>query len=168
MDSELDALLSKLKKIRLVITDVDGVLTDGGLYYTEDGMVMKRFNVKDGMGTLLLREKKILCGIISTDKSSIITKRAERLKLDFVYTEIWDKKSQMLELCKQYEISSDNVAFIGDDVNDLDIIKSVGFSACPRDAVDKVAEIVDSVCTKNGGQGAFREFADLILSAHKK
>jgi YrbI family 3-deoxy-D-manno-octulosonate 8-phosphate phosphatase len=168
MDYELDKLLSKLKKIKLVITDVDGVLTDGGLYYTEDGMVMKRFNVKDGMGTLLLREKKILCGIISTDKSSIITKRAERLKLDFVYTEIWDKKSQMLELCKQYEISSDNVAFIGDDVNDLDIIKSVGFSACPRDAVDKVAEIVDFVCTKNGGQGAFREFVDLILSTHKQ
>jgi len=164
MNDELKYLAPKLKKIKLIITDVDGVLTDGGLYYTEEGMVMKRFNVKDGMATHFLREKGIKCGIISTDKSSIITKRAERLKLDFAFIEIWDKKAKMLEICSEFNIEPSNVAFIGDDVNDIDIIKSVGFSASPRDAVDKIISIVDYVCTKNGGQGAFREFADLILS----
>lgn len=166
MNSDLKQITEKLKKIKLIITDVDGVLTDGGLYYTEEGMVMKRFNVKDGMATHLLHQKEIKCGIISTDKSSIITKRAERLKLDFVFTEIWDKKSKMLELCDEFNITPENVAFIGDDVNDLDIIKSVGFSASPKDAVDQVLQIVDYVCTKFGGHGAFREFADLIISAH--
>lgn len=165
MNNDLNQITEKLKKIKMIITDVDGVLTDGGLYYTEEGMVMKRFNVKDGMATHLLHEKGIKCGIISTDKSSIITKRAERLKLDFVLTEIWDKKSKMIELCYEYNISPENVAFIGDDVNDLEIIKNVGFSAAPKDAVDRVLQSVDYVCTKSGGHGAFREFVDLIISA---
>lgn len=164
MNNDFNSLEQKLRKIKLIITDVDGVLTDGGLYYTDEGMVMKRFNVKDGMATHLLREKGIKCGIISTDKSSIITKRAERLKLDFAYIEVWDKKSKMLEICSEYNILPENVAFIGDDVNDIEIIKNVGFSAAPKDAVDKIISIVDYVCTKNGGHGAFREFADLILS----
>lgn len=164
MNNELKILAPKLKLIKLVITDVDGVLTDGGLYYTKEGMVMKRFNVKDGMATHLLRKRGIKCGIISTDKSSIITKRAERLKLDFAYIEIWDKKSKMLEICSDYNLQPENIAFIGDDVNDIEIIQSVGFSAAPKDAVDKIISIVDYVCTKNGGHGAFREFADLILS----
>ncbi len=159
-------IIEKLKQIKMLITDVDGVLTDGGLYYTEEGMIMKKFNVKDGMGTFLLRNKGVLCGIISTDVSPVITKRGERLKMDFTYIGIHDKKSKMLELCDEYGITPEEVAFIGDDVNDISIIETVGFSAAPSDAVDKIIDMVDYICVREGGKGAFREVVDLILK-HK-
>ena len=92
-------LKEKLNKIKLLITDVDGVLTDGGLYYSEDGLVLKKFNVKDGMGVRRLKEICIECGIISTDEPNIIMKRNERLKMDFIYTGVWDKKSKLNEIC---------------------------------------------------------------------
>ncbi len=161
-----ELFIEKLKKIKMVITDVDGVLTDGGLYYTADGLVIKKFNVKDGMGTVLLKEKGIICGIISTDISPVITKRGERLKLDFTYIGIHDKKAKMLELCDEYGILPEEVAFIGDDVNDIGIIQSVGVSAAPSDAVDKIIDMVDYICVREGGKGAFRELADLVLK-HK-
>lgn len=156
-------IVEKIKKIKLVITDVDGVLTDGGLYYTAEGLVMKKYNVKDGMGAVLLRKRGFLCGIMSTDVSPVITKRGERLKLDFTFIGISDKKSKMLELCDEYGIEAENVAFIGDDVNDIEVIESVGFAACPNDSVDEIIERSDYICKRNGGNGAFREFADLIL-----
>lgn len=159
-------IIEKIKHIKMLITDVDGVLTDGGLYYTQEGMIMKKFNVKDGMGTFLLRNKGVLCGIISTDVSPVITKRGERLKMDFTYIGIQDKKSKMMELCDEYGILPEEVAFIGDDVNDISIIESVGFSAAPSDAVDKIINMVDYICVREGGKGAFREVVDLILK-HK-
>ncbi|MCB9247131.1 MAG: HAD hydrolase family protein [Ignavibacteriales bacterium] len=153
----------KLKKIKLVITDVDGVLTDGGLYYTSEGLVMKKFNVKDGMGMRLLRERGIKNGIITTDTSELIRIRGERLKVDHLYLGVWDKENKMKEICEIENILPENVAFIGDDVNDIGIINEVGFSASPNDAVDEVKNIVDLVLTKKGGEGVYREFSDLIL-----
>ncbi len=160
--------LNKLKKIKMVITDVDGVLTDGGLYYSSEGLTMKKFNVKDGMGTRLLREKGIWVGIITTDgeTESILKKRAERLKLDFLYTGIWQKEEKLDEICKEYGIGLENIAFVGDDVNDLSIIDTVGFSVAPADAADTVKQKVDFVLQNKGGEGAFREFADLLISIH--
>ncbi|MBK8943811.1 MAG: HAD hydrolase family protein [Ignavibacteriae bacterium] len=155
--------LRKVYKIKLVITDVDGVLTDGGLYYTSEGMVMKKFNVKDGMGTRLLKEQGIKCAIITTDTSELIKIRGERIKVDYLFLGIWDKENKMKEICEIENISPENVAFIGDDVNDLGIIREVGFSACPVDAVDEVKNLVDLVLTRKGGDGVFREFADLII-----
>ncbi|MFH0736403.1 MAG: HAD hydrolase family protein [bacterium] len=155
--------IEKIKKIKLVIMDVDGVLTDGGLYYSSDGLIIKKFNVKDGMGAVLLKQKGIICGIMSTDVSPIITQRGERLKLDFTYIGIWNKKQKMLDLCDEYGIEAENVAFIGDDVNDLEIIGSVGVSACPADAVDEVLNKAEYICSKRGGDGAFRELAEIIL-----
>ncbi|MEN8194193.1 MAG: HAD hydrolase family protein, partial [Bacteroidota bacterium] len=128
-------LKSKNKKIKLVITDVDGVLTDGGLYYTQEGLVMKKFNVKDGLATRRLREYGFECGIISTDGPDLIEVRNKRLKMDFVITGTWEKLEKLEELCKERNITVKNVAYLGDDVNDLNIIKAVGFSACPSDAV---------------------------------
>ena len=159
--------LNKLKNIKLVITDVDGVLTDGGLYYSSDGLVMKKFNVKDGMGTRLLREKGILVGIITTDGETdkILRKRAERLKLDFLFTGVWQKEEKLHELCEEFKIGFENIAFVGDDVNDLSIIKVVGFSAAPSDAVNAVKQNVDLILEAKGGEGAFREFADLLIEA---
>ena len=151
----------------MVITDVDGVLTDGGLYYSSEGLVMKKFNVKDGMGVRLLRNSGILTGIITTDGDSnqLINKRVERLKLDFLYTGVWDKESKLKEACIKYNLNLENVAFIGDDVNDLSIMKEVGFSTAPSDAVVEVLDVVDLVLQKKGGEGVFRELADLIIKA---
>jgi YrbI family 3-deoxy-D-manno-octulosonate 8-phosphate phosphatase len=153
----------KSSKIKLVVTDVDGVLTDGGLYYTSEGLVMKKFNVKDGMGVRLLRENGIKNAIITTDTSDLITIRGERLKVDYVFLGIWDKKNKLLEICNSEKILPENVAFIGDDVNDNGIIDIAGFTACPNDAVDEIKDRVDLVLTKKGGEGVFREFSDLIL-----
>lgn len=154
-----------LRDIRIIFSDVDGVLTDGGLYYTEEGLTFKKFNVKDGMAVNLLREAKIYCGIISTDKSKIIQTRAERIKMDFAVIGEWDKKSKAEEICAGYGLNLSQAVFIGDDVNDIELLRSVGFSTCPNDAVKKVKETVNYVSSKNGGEGIFREIADLVLQA---
>ena len=160
-------IASKLKKIKIVLSDIDGVLTDGGMYYTEDGMVMKKFFVKDGMGTTLLKKAGLLTGVISTDVSLINKTRAERLKMDFLYLGVWGKDKTLDEICEQTKLSPENIAFIGDDVNDLQILQKVGFAACPVDAVDEVKKIVHYKCKNKGGKGAYREVVDLILKYHK-
>ena len=160
--------LSRLSKIKIVITDVDGVLTDGGLYYTSDGLVMKKFNVKDGMGVKLLRDSGIKNAIITTDSSELIRVRGERLKVDYLYLGVWDKENKLTEICNSENILPENTAFIGDDLNDTGIIKAAGFSACPSDAVTQIKDIVDLVLPTKGGHGAFREFADLIIKSKLK
>jgi len=157
-----------LENIKIVVSDVDGVLTDGGLYYSAEGMVMKKFNVKDGMGVVRLKKAGLLTGIISTDNSDIIKSRAKRLKMDFAVTGTWNKKEEMINLCRKYGYTMENVAFIGDDVNDLEIIKNVGFSAAPADAVPEILEIVDYICSQKGGEGVFRELAELVLKNSKR
>ena len=156
-------ILEKLKKIKLVVTDVDGVLTDGGFYYSEEGISLKKFNVKDGMGFRLLRQNNFLTGIITTDTSRFITQRAERLKPDIFITGTWEKLEELKQKLKEYNLQLQNVAYIGDDVNDSEIIDAVGFSAAPNDAIEEIIEKVDYVCKRKGGEGAFREFADLII-----
>ena len=155
----------KLSRIKLLLTDVEGVLTDGGLYYTDGGLDFKKFNGKDGMAVKLLRETGLLCGVISSDKSDIIKTRAERLKMDFALTGVWEKKAKAEELCAELGISLENCAFIGDDVNDIELIAASGFSACPADAVRAVQDSVDYVSTLPGGNGVFREIADMILKS---
>ncbi len=154
----------KIKKIKLVIADVDGVLTDGGLYYTAEGLSIKKFNVKDGMGVLRLREMGLMNAIITTAKSDLMRRRAETLKLDYYFEGVWDKETKLLEICKAENLLPENIAFIGDDVNDLTIIDVAGFTAAPIDAVEDVKEAVDIVLAKKGGKGVFREFAELIIS----
>lgn len=154
-----------LNGIKLVITDVDGVLTDGGLYYDQHGMALKKFNVKDGMGVRLLKEKNIKTAIITTDNSDIVKTRAERIKVDYLFMGVWDKENKMKEICQEETISTSEVAFIGDDVNDLGIISEVGISACPADAVAVVKEQVDIILSNEGGKAVFREFTDLIIKS---
>ena len=161
-------MLSKIKKIKILLTDIDGVLTDGGMYYTEDGMVMKKFFVKDGMGAMLLKKAGFLTGAISTDVSLINRTRAERLKMDFVFLGVWEKEKTLDEICEQTKLLPENVAFIGDDVNDLLILQKVGFAACPVDAVDEVKKSVHYKCKNKGGKGAYREVADLIPKYHHR
>ncbi|GJQ61461.1 MAG: hypothetical protein SCALA702_05140 [Melioribacteraceae bacterium] len=161
-------LLEKIKNLKLVVTDVDGVLTDGSLYYTENGLVMKKFNVKDGMGVKLLREAGLKTGMISTDTSKFMRLRAERLRMDYIYLGVWEKQVTLREICDDMNITMAEAAFIGDDVNDLGVMKEAGFTACPADAVDEIIEISNYKCKNNGGRGAYRELVNLILSIKKE
>lgn len=146
----------------MIITDIDGVWTDGGLFYTIDGLVMKRFQVKDGMGVNIARQKGIETAIISGDASEIAVVRGQKLKIELIYKNIENKKEVLDEICGIRNLSYENIAFIGDDINDLEIINFVGLSAAPSDASAQVIEIVDYICKKRGGEGAFREFVELI------
>jgi 3-deoxy-D-manno-octulosonate 8-phosphate phosphatase (KDO 8-P phosphatase) len=161
-------LFSKIAKIKIVLTDVDGVLTDGGLYYSSEGQVMKKFNVKDGMGCVLLKKSGLQTGLISSDSAPLIGTRGERLKMDYIHFDVRDKVAVLDEICAKNNITYENIAFIGDDVNDLDILKVVGFSAAPNDSVEEILEVVNFICKKKGGDGAYREYADLIRGIKEK
>lgn len=158
-----ERIINIIKDIKLVVTDVDGVLTDGSLYYTEDGLVMKKFNVKDGMAVKLMREAGLKTAMISTDTSKFMRIRAERLRMDYIYLGVWEKQITLRDICDDMNITVAQTAFIGDDVNDTGIMKDAGFSACPADAVDEIVQLADYKCEKKGGEGAYREFANLIL-----
>ena len=148
------------REIKLFAMDVDGVLTDGGMYYSKEGEVLKKFNTKDGMGIELLRKNNIIPVIITKEDSEIILRRAEKLKIKEVYIGIKDKLKIIEKLAKKYKINFQNIAYIGDDINDLPVLKKVGLSFTPNDAISKIKEIVDCITLKKGGEGALREAID--------
>lgn len=157
--------VEKAKKIKLVLTDNDGVLTDTGVYYSVKGEELKRFSIRDGMGMVRLRDLlKIETGIVTGETSGSVKKRAEKLKLKYVYLGVDDKNKELDKILIEHNIKADNIAYIGDDVNDIEIIKRCGFTASPNDAIDEVQTIVDYICKNKGGNGAFREFAELIIA----
>jgi 3-deoxy-D-manno-octulosonate 8-phosphate phosphatase (KDO 8-P phosphatase) len=157
-------LKERAKKIKLVLTDNDGVLTDNGVYYLETGESMKRFSIRDGMGVVRLRNIGIETGIITGELSGSVRTRAEKLKIKELFQGVLDKKSVLEEILKRRNLKPDNIAFIGDDINDNEIIKMVGLSASPADGMNSIKEIVDYVCQEKGGYGAFREFAEVIIA----
>lgn len=158
-------LADRAKKIRFVLTDSDGVLTDTGVYYSSEGEVMKRFSIRDGMGVERLRNiLGIETGIITGEESGSVQKRAEKLHIKHLYRGVKDKRSLLPEILTELKLNKENIAFIGDDVNDLELLKEVGLTATPGDGTDFVKNIVHYVCTSYGGNGAFREFAELIIS----
>jgi YrbI family 3-deoxy-D-manno-octulosonate 8-phosphate phosphatase len=161
-----ESIIEKAKQIKLVLTDNDGVLTDAGVYYSEKGEELKRFNIRDGMGVERLKNiAKVETGIISGELSTSVEKRAQKLGIRELHLGI-SKKTNILEnILNQKEIAEENIAYIGDDVNDLDIMKRVGLTACPADALFMIRDFVDYICEKEGGQGAFRELAELIIFA---
>ena len=155
--------------IRLFLSDVDGVMTDAGMYYTESGDEFKKFNTHDGMGFQLLREAGIATGIVTSENTNMVTRRAEKLKVDFLYQGKRDggKLAAAVEMCEKQGISIKEVAYIGDDINCLNLLSAVGLAACPANAVEKVKAIPGIVqLNKAGGEGAVREFIELILSTH--
>jgi YrbI family 3-deoxy-D-manno-octulosonate 8-phosphate phosphatase len=158
-------LAVKAKKIKVVLTDNDGVLTDTGVYYSPKGEEFKRFSIRDGMG--VERLKKLLnveTGIITGEETGSVIKRAEKLNIKILYTGVKKKEHLLPEITKNYNLKYENVAFIGDDVNDIEIMKLAGFTASPADAVPFIREMVDYICENRGGNGAFREFAELIIA----
>ena len=158
-------LITKAKKIKLVGTDIDGVWTDARMYVTSEGEWMKAFSTYDGMATAMLNKKGIIVAILTGENSDIIIAWAEKLNIDEVYVNEHEKLKRLTYLTKKYEISMDEVAFIGDDLNDLEVLKGVGFSALAGNSpiIDQFTP--DYITTRHGGNGAFREFADIILNA---
>ena len=154
----------KIKRIKLVITDVDGVLTDGGMYYNNEGEYMKKFNTRDSMGMELLLDNGIKTIFMTREDSKIVKERVKKIKIVELYSDILKKESLIPEILKKYDVTTEQIAYIGDDVNDLEIMKIVGFSATPSDGNNTIKEIADYTCELGGGEGAFREFADLINS----
>lgn len=161
-------LIIQCKKIKLVITDVDGVLTDGGMYYTAKGDSMKKFHVRDGMGVALLRSDNVPTIIVTKEQTRIVKQWAKKMKIKKLFDGIQDKKKVLQQICNEFKVKENETAYIGDDINDVDLLKSVGFSACPNDAIDVVKNNSDYVCSKKGGEGVLREVAEIILSAKAK
>ena len=158
------SLSNRCKKIKLVLTDVDGVLTDGGLYYTAEGDIMKKFHVRDGMGVTLLRRNNIKTIIITKEKTKMVKQWAKNMNILKLYDGIIQKEIVFEDICKKYSVTPDETAYIGDDVNDLKLLKKVGLAATPNDGIKQAKEISHYVCKSSSGKGAFRELADLILS----
>lgn len=155
---------SKLEKIKLLVIDVDGVMTDGGMYVSESGDEMKKFNTKDGMAILHLTKNDFQVAIISSGfKGDAVKQRAERLGIQHCSVSRTPKIETLTSICSALELNLNNVAIIGDDINDLEIIKKVGFSACPSDAVNAVKSNVDVILNKKGGEGCVRELIDFYL-----
>jgi 3-deoxy-D-manno-octulosonate 8-phosphate phosphatase (KDO 8-P phosphatase) len=163
MDKQL--LQEKAAKIVLLLTDVDGVLTDNGVYYGADGEVLKRFSIRDGMGVERLRNCGIETGIITGENSGAVKKRAEKLNITELHLGIKDKGAVLKEIMERKQLEPSQIAFIGDDVNDLSIIGELEFTACPNDAMPQVRKVVDYICANKGGYGAFRELAEFIIAA---
>ena len=148
--------------------DVDGVLTDAGMYYTESGDELKKFNTRDGMGIKMLQAVGFVTAFITREKTAIVERRGQKLAVPEVHQGVDDKLAVLTTLAQKYGFSFDQVAYIGDDVNDLDALRAVGFSAAPADAMPTVLKAVHYICVKKGGEGAVRELADLILAAQKQ
>ena len=155
--------MKKPRNVKILLTDVDGVLTDGGMYYNSKGDFMKKFHARDGMGVTLLRKKGIPTIIVTKEKTVIVRKWASKMKVAEIFDGIQNKEQIIDVICKKYNVVTDQIGYIGDDVNDIELLKKVGFSATPKDGINKVQKIVDYVCKKNGGEGAFREIADLLI-----
>jgi len=169
MEKTTKEIVAKAKKIKLLLTDCDGVLTDGGVYYTAKGEEMKKFSLRDGMGVERLRTlAQIETGIITGENSDIVLRRAEKLKIIEYHPGVRDKLSKLKEIMEQRKLTSDQIAYIGDDCNDLEIMNHVGLSACPADAMPFVCKVASLVLRKNGGFGAFRDFAEIIIECQLK
>jgi 3-deoxy-D-manno-octulosonate 8-phosphate phosphatase (KDO 8-P phosphatase) len=167
VDRVVSLLAARASKIRLVLTDCDGVLTDAGVYYGDQGEVLKRFSIRDGMGVERLRDAGIRAAIMTGERSESIRQRAEKLQIR-AYVGVKDKAAALAEAMAEHGASLATTAFIGDDVNDLavmDLLADEGLLGCPSDAVREIRERVHWVGTVPGGHGAFREFAELILAS---
>lgn len=159
---------ARLQKIKLLILDVDGVMTDGRIIFDSNGIESKFFNVKDGHGIKMLQRGGIEVGIISGRESQVVTNRAAELGIRLVYQKSLDKLTPFAKILAETGFTEEEIGFIGDDLIDIPVLKRVGFAAAPADAVSEVLPYVHFVAAKGGGWGAVREVCDLILKAQGK
>lgn len=155
------------KKIKLFLSDVDGVLTDAGMYYSNTGEELKKFNTKDGKGIELLRNAGIKTGFITSEKTTIVENRANKLKIDYLYQGVKNKLQVAKEICEKESFELNQVAYIGDDINCKELLENVGLAACPQDSINEIKNISNIIqLSKNGGEGVVREFITKILSEY--
>ena len=157
--------IKKASLIKAIFFDVDGVLTDGKIIYDDNGKEIKTFHVRDGLIISYLKKAGVLTGAISGRESAAVTRRFAELKIDFCHQGIVDKAMVFEKLLVHYKLKAKEVAFIGDDLNDLPVFKLAGFAICPSDTYDYIKERADLVTTAKGGDGVLREVADLVLEA---
>lgn len=152
-----------IPEIKLFLTDCDGCLTDGGMYYSENGDELKKFNTRDGMGFSFLRKNGIITGIVTSESVDLNRRRAEKLKLDILESGCKDKVAAVKRICEEKNIDIGNVCYIGDDVNDVELLKLVGYGCAPADACLQAKEAADYVTSAKGGEGVIREVVDKII-----
>jgi 3-deoxy-D-manno-octulosonate 8-phosphate phosphatase (KDO 8-P phosphatase) len=158
------ALALKARRVKLLLLDVDGVMTDGGLYYSAKGVAMKRFHAQDGYGVVRAHEHGLRLAIVSGRSTPVVDARARTLKITDVFQNAEDKVAAMRKIQHRDRLSEDEIAFIGDELFDLPLLRVVGLSAAPADARPEVKRAVDLVTTAKGGEGAVREVIDFIIS----
>lgn len=151
------------KKIKMFLTDCDGCLTDGGMYYSENGDELKKFNTKDGMGLSNIRNKGVVTGIITGENTKIVERRAEKLHINELHQGVTDKLSVVRDLAQKYHVSLEEVAYVGDDVNDIPVMEQVGFPCTANDANPKVKELAAYISSYNGGDGAIRDIIEYLF-----
>ena len=158
-------LNSNLSDINVVITDIDGTLTDGGMYYATSGETFKRFHVQDGLGVKLLQAIGVPVAIISADRSSTTINRAKKLDIEHCYVGVDDKVLVLKSVCEKLGQTPNHVAYLGDDLQDFDVMKCVGYPVAVGNAHALIKTIASYVCQKSGGEGAFREFSERLIVA---
>jgi 3-deoxy-D-manno-octulosonate 8-phosphate phosphatase (KDO 8-P phosphatase) len=159
-------VLERARAIRFLLTDSDGVLTDNGVYYSTEGEALKRFSIRDGMGVERLRRfAGVDVGIVTGEQSGPVRRRAEKLEITELHLGVKDKPAVLRAILSRRNLSAEQVAYIGDDTNDVEIMRQVGLAACPADATPFARAAAHYVCSSRGGHGAFRDFAELIIAA---
>lgn len=151
----------------IVLSDIDGVWTDGGMYYDNVSNELKKFHTYDSAGVLFAHKMGIPVGIITGEETEIVKRRAKKLKVDYCFTGVQDKLSVVEELCKKIGTTLDKVAYIGDDLNDIALLKRVGYSCCPSSSPEYIKEYCKMMTARAGGNGAFREFVECLLGAKR-
>ena len=153
--------------IKLILTDIDGVWTDGGMYYDEMGTELKKFHTYDSAGVLLAHACNVPVGILTSENTQIVERRAKKLKVDYLYQGVKNKLEQALAICKEQNIDIKEVAYIGDDLGDIQLLKAVGYAGVPVSASDYIRELANVQLTKKGGEGVFREFVEKLLDVNE-
>jgi len=165
MSTRSEKIIAKAKNIKCIISDVDGVMTNGDIIYDNNGLESKHFSVKDGQIIKYLKSSSILIGVITGRDSQVVKNRCRELEMDFHFHGIKDKNATLNSLLEEYHLELNQVAYIGDDLNDLPVLSKVGLSATPADGHFKVKKEVDLVLNTQGGKGALRELSDIILDS---
>jgi 3-deoxy-D-manno-octulosonate 8-phosphate phosphatase (KDO 8-P phosphatase) len=162
------ALLGKLGRVRALVLDVDGVLTDGGLYYGEQGQALKKFHVRDGMGLRLVQEAGLSVALITGEETGIVRRRAEKLKVLDVFGGVEDKRQALDAFLASRGIAPEDAAYVGDDVNDVPALERAGFPVAVADAAPEALRAARLVTDRRGGEGAVREVCDALLAARAR
>ena len=160
--------MDELKNIKLIVMDVDGTLTDGSIYYSSQGDEMKCFHVKDGVGIMAAHHAGIECMILTGRKSRMVQKRAEELKIKYIFQDVTDKRRVLKDFMEENAIGPEQIAYIGDDDNDYFAMKLANVRVCPKDASGEIKKICNVRLTRNGGTGAVREFIDMVLEENNR